>query len=165
MKPTTMLLAALMTAQIALAPIASIAHETKAGDLTVDHANSRPTLPNRPMAAYMMIMNEGAADDALVGASSPDFESIEIHVMVEQDGVMKMNQLDSIEVPADGAATLEPGGMHLMLFGAKTHFKEGDSFPVTLEFSKTGAVEVEVKVEKPGSGESSHSGHGSGHSN
>ncbi|MEM9044307.1 MAG: copper chaperone PCu(A)C [Pseudomonadota bacterium] len=145
------------------------AHEYTAGDLTIDHPISRPNLPNRPMAAYMKIENAGQAGDMLVAASSPEFDTIEIHTVKETDGVVKMIQLEGIEVSPGETTELAPGGLHLMLFGAKETYKIGDSFPVTLEFAQSGKVDIVVNIEKPKHGEakhgdhSSHSGH-SGHS-
>lgn len=165
MKIKAPFLAALTIALLSLTPSLSFAHEFTVGELTIVHPTSRPTLPNRPMAAYMEIANHGSVNDELVGALSPDFKAIELHRMMDHNGVMKMEQLDVIPIPADGTTKLEPGGLHIMLFGTETVFKEGDSFPVTLEFVKSGPVEVMVNVEKRAHGEGGHSGHGSGHSN
>ena len=138
------------------------AHDTKAGDLTIEHAISRPNLPNRPMAAYMKIENAGEAGDLLVAASSPAFETIELHTVKETDGVFKMIQLEGIEVAPGTTTELAPGGFHLMLFGATATYKVGDSFPVTLEFAQSGKVDIVVEIAKPKHGD--HSGHGHGHS-
>ncbi|MEM8790293.1 MAG: copper chaperone PCu(A)C [Pseudomonadota bacterium] len=138
------------------------AHEYKTGDLTIDHPISRPNLPDRPMAAYMTIMNAGDAGDRLIAASSPEFDTIEIHTVKETDGVMKMIQLDGIEVAPGEMTELVPGGFHLMLFGAKDRYEIGESFPVTLEFAQSGKVDIVVQIEKPKHGEASHGGHGHG---
>ncbi|MEM7506578.1 MAG: copper chaperone PCu(A)C [Pseudomonadota bacterium] len=162
--PLGFALAALVALPIGLSPVTSgpaAAHEAKAGALTIIHPMARATLPNRPMALYMAISNDGSAPDRLLSANSPQFDAIEIHESKEQNGVMTMVQLEAIEAPAEDTALLEPGGLHLMLFGAKKHFKEGDEFPVTLMFENAGAVDVTVKVEKAGHGDHSHhSGHG-----
>ncbi|MEM0942716.1 MAG: copper chaperone PCu(A)C, partial [Pseudomonadota bacterium] len=121
----------------------------------------RVTLQSRPAAGYMSIVNAGDATDRLISAASPKFERIELHTMVEDEGVMRMRALEAIEAPAGGEVMLEPGGMHLMLFGATEAFKVGDEFPVTLTFEKAGPVEVVLHVEKPGHGEVDHSNHGS----
>lgn len=142
------------------------AHEAKAGSLTIIHPTARVTLPNRPMAAYMGISNDGTAPDLLLSASSPEFEAIELHQMKEENGVLKMLPLDGIAAPAEDTALLEPGGMHLMLFGAKQRFKAGDEFPLTLVFEHAGEIDIKVKVQKAGhGGHSGHSGHGSGSGN
>ncbi|MEM1277275.1 MAG: copper chaperone PCu(A)C [Pseudomonadota bacterium] len=139
------------------------AHEYKTGNLVIDHPIAGPNLPNRPMAAYMKIENSGAAD-VLVAASSPNFETIEIHTVEETDGVMKMIQVEGIEIASDATTELAPGGYHLMLFGAEESYKIGDRFPVTLEFAQSGMVDIVVNIEKPKHNHGDHSGHGhSGH--
>ncbi len=143
----------------------AVSHETQAGDLTIIHAWSRPNLPNRPAAAYMAIANDGETADKLLSVASPAFETIELHTVIKDGDVMKMQPVQSIDVPADDTAVLEPGGLHLMLFGAVRAFKDGDSFPATLTFQEAGPVEITVKVEKRTSGgnedHGDHNAHGS----
>lgn len=64
---------------------------------------------------------------------------------------MQMRQVESIEVPSHGTATLRPGSFHVMLIGLAQPLKEGDRFPLTLTFERAGEVTVEVKVEGVGS--------------
>lgn len=85
-------------------------------------------------------------DDALVGASSPVCERVEIHSMSEDNGVMKMRKEDRLDLPADKIVKLEPSGYHLMLIGLKAPLQAGSSFPVTLNFAKAPAQTVTVTV-------------------
>ena len=144
------------------APVApSVAGETTAGDLTISHPMARPNLPNRPSAAYMVISNGGSQDDRLVAARSPAFKTIELHTVVKDGDVMKMEQIQAIDIPAGQKAMLQAGGLHLMLFGPVKRLKDGDSFPITLTFEHGGDVTLDVEVtKKAGQG---HGGHGSGH--
>lgn len=163
-----------MIATFVLTTPPAVAHETTAGDLKIDHAHARPNLPNRPTAAYMTIMNSGHSPDRLLAVKSSAFGTIELHTVEHKDGVMKMMPIEAVDVPADGMAIMEPGGMHLMLFDATKRFRIGDRFDATLTFEKAGDVTVTFRVEKPkagakktdhsnhGSGSGSHSGHGSG---
>lgn len=162
MKTFANLLTALVLSLAAATSMPVQAVEALSGALSVSDAISRPNLPNRPMAAYLTIKNAGDAADTLVSASSPAFDSVEIHTMTEEEGVMKMLQLDGIEIPAQGVAMLEPGGMHLMLFGASKSYKDGDAFPLNLEFKEGGSVDLTVTIGKPGHGHGDHSGHGTG---
>ena len=149
---------------IGLAALPAAAGDVIAGTLTISDAWSRPGIPNRPAAAYALIENAGEAD-RLVAASSPAFETIELHT-VEKDGdVMKMMKVDAIDAPAGGAVALEPGGFHLMLFGAEKVMAAGDSFPVTLTFEEAGEVEITVSVERRTGGGMGHGSmdHGEGH--
>jgi periplasmic copper chaperone A len=92
-------------------------------------------------AGYMTIANRGASPDRLIAASSPAAQSIELHTHVEEGGMKSMVRIDSIEAPADGEVVLQPGGLHLMLFGFSAP-ASGDGVPITLTFERAGAVEA-----------------------
>lgn len=71
---------------------------------------------------------------ALVAASSPLFERVELHTHLLEEGVMRMRKLERIEIPVGKAVTLKPGGLHLMLMGANAPIIVGSQIPVTLVF-------------------------------
>ncbi len=107
---------------------------------------ARATPPGAKVAGgYMTIRNAGAADK-LVSASSPAAAKVELHVHINDNGVMKMREVPAYEVPAKGAFELKPGGAHLMFMEIKQPFKEGDKVPVTLKFEKSGDVKTEFQV-------------------
>ena len=107
----------------------------------------RATAPGAKVGGgYMLIRNQGAAADKLVAASSPAAGKVELHVHVNEGGVMKMREVPGYDVPAKGSFELKPGGAHLMFMDLKAPFKEGDKLPVTLKFEKAGAVKAEFQV-------------------
>jgi hypothetical protein len=55
-----------------------------------------------------------------------------------------------VDVAPHARATFDPGGMHIMLVGLKQPLKEGQTFPLTLNFAKAGKIEVTVPVAKIG---------------
>ena len=63
--------------------------------------------------------------------------------------VMRMRQVDAIELPPGATVELKPGGMHLMLMGLKQPLKADDKVPLTLRFEKAGEVTVQMSVEAP----------------
>lgn len=136
------------------------AHEIVSGDLTIIHPTARPNLPNRPTAAYMVISNDGTADDKLLSATSPVFGKIELHTVIKDGEVMKMQPVADVLVPAGDAAVLEAGGLHLMLFNAAKQQKDGEMFPVTLTFDQAGDVEIMVMVDRKAGQGHDHSAHG-----
>jgi hypothetical protein len=91
-----------------------------------------------------------ATGDRLTGASTPAAQTAELHIMTMDNGVMKMRQVDGIDLPAGQAVTLKPGGYHIMLTGLAQPLKEGQSFPLTLTFAKAGAQQATVSVQKVG---------------
>ena len=111
----------------------------------------RATPPNAKMgAAYLTMMNHQDQADALIGASSPLAEVVEIHNVKEENGMMKMYPVDSLEVPAKGMVMLKPGGYHSMLINLKQAPKLGESHMLTLRFRQAPDVVVELPVQQSG---------------
>ena len=129
------------------------AHEFKAGEIMIDHPWARAT-PGRARngAAFMTLMNHGGSDDRLVGASGEVADRVELHTHIHENGVMKMRPSGPIAIPAGGEAMLKPGSFHVMMIGLKAPLVEGETFPLTLSFEKSGTVTIEVKVESVGAG-------------
>lgn len=157
MKKTTLAAFALALSALALP---ALAHDYKLGALEIDHPWARAT-PGaaRNGAAYLKIENKGATADRLIGAEAAVAATVELHTHVHEGGVMKMRPSGPIDVPAHGAATLQPGGLHVMLIGLKAPLKEGDRFPLTLVFEKAGKLALEIQVEAVGAGASQPMGH------
>ena len=150
------LTAFLLTAFCTLA----MAHDFKVGALQIDHPWSRALPPNAPTgAAYCVSHSQSDDADALVSVSSPIAEKAELHTHVMLGEVMKMQQIDSVAVPAGGQAVFAPGGNHVMLFGLKKPLVAGESFPLTLVFEKAGAVDVQVNVEQDAPVAAEHAAH------
>ena len=128
----------------------SFAQDAKVGTITIGHPWARAT-PGavKNSAAFMMFDNKGAADK-LIGVSGEIAKEIQIHSMISESGVMKMREIKSLDIPANGMAELKPGGFHVMLIGLKDGLKEGEKFPLKLKFENAGEVTVQVTAEKPG---------------
>jgi copper(I)-binding protein len=137
-------------ALLALASIAAGAHEYMAGAIKIDHPYARSTAAGQPTGGGFMTFVNGGVADRLLSASAAVSESVELHEMKMDGNVMKMRQVDGIELGGGKTVELKPGGYHLMFVGLKAPLKAGASFPMTLKFEKAGEVTVEVKVEAPG---------------
>ena len=100
-------------------------------------------------AGFITIRNAGAAD-RLLSASTPAAGRTEMHTMLRDGDVMRMRELPEIAVPAGGAVTLAPGGLHLMLIGLTRPLEVGEQVPITLVFERAGAVTVNLAVQPAG---------------
>jgi periplasmic copper chaperone A len=119
--------------------------------IQVEKPWARATAPGAKVAGgYLVIRNGGGAADRLVSASSPASASIELHVHLNEGGVMKMREVAGYDVPARGSFELKPGGAHLMFMAIKRPFKEGEKLPVTLKFEKAGEIRAEFHVGRLG---------------
>jgi copper(I)-binding protein len=114
--------------------------------LQIEKPWARATVPGAKVGGgYMTIRNAGAADK-LVSASSPVAARVEMHVHINDNGVMKMREVPGYDVPAKGSFELKPGGAHLMFMDLKRPLKEGEKLPVKLKFEKAGEVNAEFQV-------------------
>ena len=122
-----------------------------AAQIAIEKPWARATAPGARVAGgYMVIRNQGAAGDRLLSASSPAAAKVELHVHVNDNGVMKMREVPGYDVPAKGAFELKPGGAHLMFVDIKRPFKEGEKVPVKLKFEKAGELSAEFHVGRLG---------------
>ena len=137
-------------AALTLATFAAHAHEFKAGAITVGHPYARATTAGQPTGGGFMKLINGGGNDKLLSVSADVSKAVELHEMKMEGDVMKMRQVDGIELQAGKTVELKPGGYHVMFIGLKAPLKSGDSFPVKLKFEKAGEVTVDVKVEAPG---------------
>jgi copper(I)-binding protein len=86
-------------------------------------------------AAYMKIENVSGVASALVSGDSDVARVIEFHEIVKtSDGLMKMQKLPQLAVPAHGNVTLAPGGYHVMLIDLQRKLKVGDEVKIHLVF-------------------------------
>lgn len=100
-------------------------------------------------AAYMTLTNTTATDDELIGASVPATVAAvaEVHESsMGEGGMMAMNRVDSVAVPAGGTVELAPGGFHIMLLQLAEPLQAGTEFPITLTFAQSGEVRVIAEV-------------------
>ena len=118
-----------------------------AGDIQVENAWSRATAPGQDTAMVDLTITS-AKDARLVGFSSPASRKGEMHSMTHENGMMKMREMSSIELPAGRSVGLGAGGYHLMLIGLKAPLAAGDSVPLTLNIKVAGKdVKVEARAE------------------
>jgi len=147
--PIASLRRVLAGAALTLVTLAAAAHSYKLGSIDIDHPTARPTAPGQSVGGgFMTLVNKGAAD-RLMSVTSAVAGSVQMHSMAMDGDVMKMRQVDAIELPAGRTVELKPGAWHLMLVGLKAPLKSGDTFPMTLRFEKAGEVVVTVNVEPP----------------
>jgi periplasmic copper chaperone A len=146
-RPSQLLRTTVMIAAIALA----IAACGGGGPgLTVADPWVRYTGPDVPAGGFMTLTNAGGQDDALVSASSPAFGSVELHETVEgDDGMMAMQPVTSILIPAGGTTKLEPGSYHMMLFDPTGTIEIGQTVDITLTFEQGGTKDVSAVVQAP----------------
>lgn len=135
-------------AALALMGSAPALAEQDSGSIVITRAWSRATPKGAKVAAgYVTIENHGSRPDRLLAASSAAAAKVEIHQMTTQDGVMMMRPVDGgLLIPPDQTVTLAPGGDHIMFIGLTAPFEEGQRIPVSLNFERSGKIDVTFEV-------------------
>jgi hypothetical protein len=127
----------------------SLAHETKAGALLVDHPVLRVASPvSKTGAGFMTITNSGKTADRLLSVTTAASNRSDLHGTINQGGVMQMRaQAGGVPIPAGGKVMFAPGGLHVMFIGLKAAVTPGQMITARLTFEKAGAVDVAFKAE------------------
>ena len=95
--------------------------------------------------AFMRIRSTEATE--LVAVSSPAAANASVHRTAMVDGMMAMEPVDSLAIPAHGSVALEPGGFHVMLVGLRGPLRVGDDVALTFVFRAAGGRETSVTVQ------------------
>ena len=97
-------------------------------------------------AVFLELTNAGAAERRLVRGATTAADTLELHEMKRDGGMMRMSPVPQISIPAGETVSLRPGGLHLMLFGVKRPLAAGDTIRVTLTFDDGSTLEVPAAV-------------------
>jgi copper(I)-binding protein len=97
-------------------------------------------------AVYMKLTNLGKTPLDLAGARSAVAERIE-PMMTTKDGsgMMGMERVPSLPIPAGGKLVLQPAGNHLMLMQLRQHPRPGEKVKITLLINP-GAQELDLEL-------------------
>lgn len=93
-------------------------------------------------AAFMQLQNTNAQEQFVVSAQSDTAAVVELHMHVQDEGVMRMRQIPHIHLPPNQTVSLQPGGLHIMLFDLKQPLSPGDEVPLTLTFDDGSSKQV-----------------------
>ncbi|HUX78460.1 MAG TPA: copper chaperone PCu(A)C [Alphaproteobacteria bacterium] len=90
--------------------------------------------------------NSKEADQLIyVRSPSPDIKGIEFHAHLEEDGVMRMQKIRDINIPAGANLFLGSGTEHIMLY-LNNPLYVGDKVKVSLTFKNDGSITLMVPV-------------------
>lgn len=97
-------------------------------------------------AGYLELRNSGNAVERLTGASSPAARAVELHELVHEGDVARMQPAGTgFSIPASGTLALAPGGKHLMFQGIELA-PGAHTLPVVLTFAGEPPLRVELEV-------------------
>lgn len=116
--------------------------ENVAPDIRVENSSMRAPLPGQSTAvAYFDILNQGGKD-VLLAVSSNASSRVELHNHIHEDGVMRMRQVDQVDITRAGSVAFKSGGLHVMMFDARM----GKPVTLTLDFETHEDITVELET-------------------
>ncbi len=134
---------------LAAALLASVSMATQGGEMAIGDPYARAVPPGQPNSAvFMSLENRSDQDQALVAAESDVSEIVELHTHVEEEGMMRMRQIEKIDVPAGETVTLQPGGLHVMLIGLQQALEPGQTIDLNLVFEDGSRIPVQATVRR-----------------
>lgn len=100
-------------------------------------------------AGFGRIDNPCPMPATIVSASSPAYGSVELHESRLVDGVNRMRELHELRIAPDGAAVLQPGGLHLMLMQPQATLKPGSRVAIVFKLKDGRELIGEFEARKP----------------
>jgi copper(I)-binding protein len=82
----------------------------------------------------MTITNNSDRLITIGSVRSPQFDRVEMHETILEDGVSSMRSLSAVEVAPGAAVDFKPGGKHLMLMGTGPETGPGASVDIELAY-------------------------------
>lgn len=115
--------------------------------ITAENPWMRPAAEGMNSAMFVKIMNNGEEADTLINAYSDIADVVEVHETYKKDNdMMGMRRAEKLVIEAGASLELKPKSYHIMLIKLKKDLAVGTKEKVTLEFSKSGKIELEVPV-------------------
>lgn len=115
----------------------------------IAQAWARPAQAGGNTAAYLTITAAASQADALLSASSPAADMVQVHeVSTDASGMTGMHPIDRLDIPAGTSVTLKPGGYHLMVMGVKSELAIGGSVELDLVFEHAGKIVVQAEIKQ-----------------
>ena len=124
----------------------SIAHQFQKENININHPHIKFTISSGPAAGYMTIVNMGDKADKLLNIEV-DFAAAELHLSEINDGIVSMNKVDFMEIPAQIAKSLKPGGYHVMFSKFNIELIDESELIGVLNFELAGEIKVVFEVE------------------
>ena len=136
-------------AAIAIAACGPAAAPSSTAAISISDAWARPGAAGGQSAAYLTIANTSGTADALLSATSPGAAPVQLHeTTTDGAGMMGMQPVARLDVPAGGSVQLKPGSYHLMLMGLTGDLVAGKTIQLDLVFEHAGKVVVMAEVRK-----------------
>ena len=112
----------------------------------IDSYITPPAAGSQVTAAYFTLSNNSSKPIAIISATSPMADRLELHQHTMQDGLTKMRKVSSVRVEPSQSITFKPGGYHIMWFGVSKLRKQKSAL-LMLSLSNGQTIEVDFEID------------------
>lgn len=137
-----------MTKHLSIAAFLLLASASALAQVSVTAPWVRATVPAQKSTGAFMHL-QSATEARLVGVSADVAGTVELHQMEMSGDVMRMKQVDGIDLPAGKGVNLASGGYHIMLVGLKRRLREGEAVNLTLVLEHANKKRENLTVKVP----------------
>lgn len=99
-------------------------------------------------AGYAQIHNGCRSEVVVVAAGSSSFGEVSLHETTVVDGVSRMREIERLPIAPAATASLQPGGLHLMLMQPEVVLEEGAQLPLWLSLDDGRKVDGSLQVRR-----------------
>ena len=132
--------AALIAATVVAAPVAL-------ADVVIEEAWVRATPGTlKVTAGYARLRNTGTRAETLVRVTTPAAGATELHRTVHKGGMMEMDAVPELVIPAGSTVAFTPGDYHLMIMQVSQPLQVGEAVDITFTFRDQKPVTARAKV-------------------
>lgn len=97
------------------------------------------------IAGYLDLHNMSSGSVRVVGFSSPAAGHVSLHRTDMEGGMMRMIEVDEMEIGAGSLLDMEPGGLHLMLMEPNLELLTGKQVEINLQWvDASGAMQQQI---------------------
>lgn len=125
---------------------------SKASDaISIINPHIREMPPGQKVTAMYFELKNSSSNphDLITVMSKADISNvIELHTHTNDNGVMKMSEVESIPVAANSSTIAKPGSYHVMIMGLKKELKLGEKYDFNLIFKDGSSTEITAEVKK-----------------
>ncbi|WP_019894047.1 copper chaperone PCu(A)C [Hydrogenovibrio halophilus] len=149
-----------LSATLVLSSVITLpAMASDADQITVQDPYVREVPPGAmATGSFMQFHNQSDQAISLVKAESDTANRVELHTHTHDNGVMKMREIEQIEIPANGTTELKPGGLHIMLIDLPRILQAGEDVTLTLQFADGSEKTITAPVQSLRGGQSGQQG-------
>lgn len=99
-------------------------------------------------AAYFELENTSQKPIKIINAYSPAFAYVMLHETLFEDGMAKMNHLESIDLNKGDTVHFKPKGKHVMLMQARRNLSNMEGIYLILELANGQKLKYEINFRK-----------------